>query len=188
YSNPLIVYVGRLISSKRVEDLLQSVSVLRRMGQSATLLIVGDGPEKPTLESIAESLGISQWVYFTGRVAEEGDSAALAVADVAVFAGVHGLAINQAMALGTPVVVADRPGPDGEMVIHQQTGWRFPEGDIEALAEAILDALHSDRRTIIVHQAKHEILERRNLTQYAIAFSEAVKRAQQLCGLNVLTQ
>ncbi len=179
--NPLIVYVGRLTANKRVADLLRSVPMLHRMGLFVTLLIVGDGPERPMLETLAEELAVRKWVYFTGRVPEAGDSAALAVADVAVFPGAHGLAINQAMALGTPVVVADLPGPDGEMVVHQQTGWRFPKGDIEALAEAVRDALHSAIRTAIVQRAQQEILQRRNLTQYANAFAEAVIRAQQFC-------
>jgi len=91
------------------------------------------------------------------------------------------LAINQAMALGTPVVVADLPGPDGEMVIHATTGWRYRQSDAEQLAKQ-LHAILSDKSVPlaqVVQQARDEILHKRNLTAYAQAFSEATMKAAQ---------
>ncbi len=181
-ARPLITCVGRLIPTKRVNEAIAAVAYLTQHQQEAYLLVVGDGPERAALEELTHQLGIQSRVHFTGRVPEEGDSAALAVSDIAVFPGVHGLAINQAMALGTSVVVADLPGPDGEMVIHARTGWRYPAGDIKALAQALTTALHSPMRPEIITQAREEILQRRNLTQYAQAFAEAVTLAQNLRG------
>jgi glycosyltransferase involved in cell wall biosynthesis len=158
------------------------VAYLAQHRQETYLLVVGDGPERPALEQLTQQLGIQARVHFAGRVPEGGDSAALAISDIAVFPGVHGLAINQAMALGTPVVVADLPGPDGEMVVHEHTGWRYPVGDIQALAQTVVKVLHSPKRHAIITQAQEEILQRRNLTQYAQAFAEAVALAQNLRG------
>lgn len=180
WARPLLAVVGRLIPEKRVQDALYAVARASQCGLDAYLLVVGDGPERARLELLAGELGIRSRVHFTGRVPEHGDSAALAVADVAVFPGVPGLAINQAMALGTPVVIADLPGPDGEMVQHGETGWRYPEGDLEALLAVIHSALHATERTQVVQKAREEVLQRRNLKQYAEAFKEAVRVAQQI--------
>jgi glycosyltransferase involved in cell wall biosynthesis len=113
----------------------------------------------------------------------DGDAAALSVSDVCVFPGDHGLAINIAMAVGTPVVAADLPGPDGEMVVHGETGWRFPVGDTAALAEAVLEALHAPNRDTIVQRAQQEVLSRRSLSCYVAAFREAAQRAREICGV-----
>jgi len=177
-ARPLIACVGRIIPEKRVQDAVKVVALLQRQGYTAYLLVVGDGPERTTLERLACELGIQSQVHFTGRVPEDGDSAALAAADVAVFPGAHGLAINQAMALGTPVVVADLPGPDGEMVRHGETGWRYEFGNLQAFADAIQSALSSAERAQVVANAQEEILQRRNLARYAEAFGEAVRVAQ----------
>lgn len=179
HAHPLIACVGRLVPQKRIQDAIAVMAHMAWREKDIYLLIVGDGPERAMLEQIALELGVDQRVHLMGRVPENDDSAVLAVADVAIFPGAHGLAINQAMALGTPVVIADLPGPDGEMVRHGETGWRYPQGNIDALASTLQEALHSPERTQIVQQARAEILQRRNLERYAAAFKEAVDTAQQ---------
>lgn len=155
-ARPLIACVGRVISEKRVRDAVEVIALLQRKGHTAYLLVVGDGPERAALERLTCELGVQPMVHFTGRVPEDGDSAALVIADVVVFPGVHGLAINQAMALGTPVVVADLPGPDGEMVRHGERGWRYRFGDLQAFADAIQSALSSPDRARIVTNAQEK--------------------------------
>ena len=179
--HPLIVYVGRLTAGKRVEDAIRALHCLSsERGVHAALWVVGDGSMRNNLEQLAHSLGLSPQVAFAGRVPLDGDAAALSVSDVSVFPGDHGLAINLSMALGTPVVASDLPGPDGEMVIHGTTGWRFPVGDTAALAEAVLGSLHASNRDSIVRCAQQEILSRRSLSRYTEAFQEAVLRAQDI--------
>lgn len=181
-AHPLIACVGRLIPAKRVNEAIAAVAYLAQHQKKTYLLVVGDGPERTDLEQLARQLGLQSRVHFTGRVPEDSDSAVMTVSDVAVFPGTHGLAINQAMALGTPVVVADLPGPDGEMVVHERTGWRYPSGDVEALAQTLSSVLSSPLKSTVVAQAQAEILQRRSLTQYAKAFAEAVRVAQRECG------
>jgi glycosyltransferase involved in cell wall biosynthesis len=181
--HPLIVYVGRLTAGKRVEDAIRALHCLSsERGVHAALWVVGDGSMRNNLEQLAHSLGLSPQVAFAGRVPLDGDAAALSVSDVSVFPGDHGLAINLSMALGTPVVASDLPGPDGEMVIHGTTGWRFPVGDTAALAEAVLEALHAPNRDTIVQRAQQEVLSRRSLSCYVAAFREAAQRAREICG------
>jgi glycosyltransferase involved in cell wall biosynthesis len=181
---PLIAYVGRLTAGKRVEDAIRALHCLSsERSVHAALWVVGDGSMRNNLEQLAHSLGLSPQVAFAGRVPLDGDAAALSVSDVCVFPGDHGLAINIAMAVGTPVVAADLPGPDGEMVVHGETGWRFPVGDTAALAEAVLEALHAPNRDTIVQRAQQEVLSRRSLSCYVAAFREAAQRAREICGV-----
>jgi glycosyltransferase involved in cell wall biosynthesis len=181
---PLVVYVGRLTAGKRVEDAIRALHCLSsERGVHAALWVVGDGSMRNNLEQLAHSLGLSPQVVFAGRVPLDGDAAALSISDVSVFPGDHGLAINLSMALGTPVVASDLPGPDGEMVIHGKTGWRFPVGDTTALAEAVLEALHAPNRDTIVQRAQQEVLSRRSLSCYVAAFREAAQRAREICGV-----
>jgi len=180
---PLIVYVGRLTAGKRVEDAIRALHCLSsEKGVHAALWVVGDGSMRSNLEQLAHSLGLSPQVAFAGRVPLDGDAAALSVSDVSVFPGDHGLAINLSMALGTPVVASDSPGPDGEMVTHGETGWRFPVGDTDALAGAVLDAVHASNRDSIVQRAQQEVLSHRSLSCYVAAFREAAQRAREICG------
>ena len=180
---PLIAYVGRLTAGKRVEDAIRALHCLSsEKGVHAALWVVGDGSMRNNLEQLAHSLGLSPQVAFAGRVPLDGDAAALSVSVVCVFPGDHGLAINIAMAVGTPVVAADLPGPDGEMVVHGETGWRFPVGDTAALAEAVLEALHAPNRDTIVQRARQEVLSHRSLSCYVAAFREAAQRAREICG------
>lgn len=177
----LIACVGRLVPQKRVQDAILAIAAMTRGGLDAYLLIVGDGPERAALERLAAELGVEPRVHFTGRVPENDDSAALAVADVAVFPGAHGLAINQAMVLGALVVAADLPGPDGEMVRHGETGLRYPVGAVEAMVDKIRQAITSPHHATILEQARAEILQKRSLTRYAEAFKQAVEVARHQC-------
>ncbi|MDM7460899.1 MAG: glycosyltransferase [bacterium] len=184
-ARPLIACVGRLVPQKRMQDAILALATMTRGGLDAYLLIVGDGPERASLERLAEELGVEPRVHFTGRVPENDDSAALAVADVAVFPGAHGLAINQAMALGAPVVAADLPGPDGEMVRHEETGWRYPLGTAEMMVETLRSAIECPQRKTVTENARAEILQKRSLTRYAQAFHQAVQIAQRERGADL---
>jgi len=179
-NRPLIASVGRLIETKHVDDLLRATQKLHQLGIVAHVIVVGEGPERARLETLTGELGIRHSVHFTGRVPEDDDSAILSVADVAVFCGALGLAINQAMALGVPVVVADLPGPDGEMVVHGKTGWRYPYRSVNELAQTLAEILGQGNTEVpkIVANAQQEILQRRNLRAYANAFAEAHRAAQ----------
>jgi len=85
-----------------------------------------------------------------------------------------------AQRIGVPVVVADLPGPDGEMVMHGQTGWRYPYRAVNKLVQTLAEILRQGNEEVpqIVANAQKEILQRRNLTQYAQAFGHALQRAQ----------
>jgi len=109
-----IVYVGRLIGYKRVEQVLELVLQLQKDGLDVTADIVGDGPERMSLKSLASKIGVSESVRFWGFIKRYEDvtrivSSATVFVNPSVFEG-FGLTVLEAMAAGTPVVAYDLEG------------------------------------------------------------------------------
>lgn len=142
--HPVVVCVGRMDPDKRQRDLIAAVDLVHADGVPCTLVLVGGGPDLDVLRAEQSAGTLSrhgQRVVLTGRVPEGDDYAWIAAADVCVFPGAVGLAVNQALALGVPTVIADEDGADGEIVEHEVTGWRYERGDIAALAQLIRSIL-----------------------------------------------
>jgi glycosyltransferase involved in cell wall biosynthesis len=62
-----VLFLGRLVSYKRVNDLLVAFSILEQRGRNYRLTIIGDGPERSTLETIAQEHQLAHLVTFVGR-------------------------------------------------------------------------------------------------------------------------
>jgi glycosyltransferase involved in cell wall biosynthesis len=137
---PLIGLVGRLKKYKSVDHLLEAFVIIRQEMASAELLIVGDGDDKPRLESIARQLGISGAVTFTGFVSEEQKVKHLNEMHVAVNTSAKegwGLTAIEANACGTPTVSSNVQGLR-DAVVDGETGLLYEYGNREQLAEKIL--------------------------------------------------
>lgn len=144
---PVVTYIGRLIPQKRLDLLLDTYSILLRHGP-VSLVIVGDGPEKPALEARIER---ENWtdVRLTGAITGQARSAPyLFASDVMVCPGYVGLAVNHAFALGLPVVThaSPKPGirhhsPEVTYLKHGHNGLMVPHGSVPALADAVQDIL-----------------------------------------------
>jgi len=102
-----LVCVGRLSREKRPDVAVAALRHLLDAGVRARLTLVGDGPSRPRLVEAADGLPVT----FTGHLRERvGVAVLLAQADVALAPGPHetfGLSALEALACGTPVVVAD---------------------------------------------------------------------------------
>lgn len=139
-----VLYVGRLSPEKGVDILLRAWALLDHQALSASLTIVGDGPERPTLAALAAELGISDQVEFTGALPRTDTLARLSSASLLVFPSVwyEQFAITpiEAMSLGVPILVSD-VARFGTIVENGVTGRFFPPGDPAALATAIRELL-----------------------------------------------
>jgi glycosyltransferase involved in cell wall biosynthesis len=89
-----------------------------------------------TVKARAADLGGDD-IRILGRVPEGDDYRWIGACDISVMCGGLGLAIQQTLAFGRPMVVADEPGVDGEIVRNGETGWRYPKGDVNALAATV---------------------------------------------------
>jgi len=132
---PIILFVGRLQRRKRVDDLLRACS---EMEYKPRLVIVGDGPEREHLESLAKQVypsaefvgakhGVELKPYFTE-------------ADLFVLPGTGGLAVQEAMSYGLPIIVAKGDGTQDDLM-RESNGWQIPPDDYDALVKTMRFAL-----------------------------------------------
>ena len=132
-----IGYLGRLEPHKGIDDLLHAAALLRPVQPDLHVNISGNGPERPSLEALAQELGIADHVHFLGRVPDAADF--LRQLDIFVLPSrfeAFGLVAAEAMAVGTPVIVSDAGGLP-EVVDNGKTGLVVPVDDPPALAQAI---------------------------------------------------
>jgi glycosyltransferase involved in cell wall biosynthesis len=108
---PVFAFVGRLVTTKGVRVLIEAARILRAQNRAFELLIIGDGPERASLEEFARNLQLEEQVHFLGRLVSEQLEATLsratAVVVPSVAGEVFGLVIAENMARGLPVVASD---------------------------------------------------------------------------------
>ena len=133
---PSIIFVGRLQARKQVDLLLRACAELKQ--PRPALVIVGDGPEKPALKALAHR--VFPAAQFVG--AKHGDELRpyFAAADLFVLPGTGGLAVQEAMVHGLPIVVAKGDGTQDDLV-RESNGWQIPPDDLPALVAALRAAL-----------------------------------------------
>jgi len=141
-----IISLGRLVPSKGFEVLLRALARLRNSGTDCNLLILGEGPLRRELESLADRLGVRGSVFMPGFVANP--YPLMKGAQVFVMASRFesmSMALLEAMALGCAIVATDSPGGtrealrggrDGE-TWGASCGWLVPVDDEGALADGI---------------------------------------------------
>jgi glycogen synthase len=142
---PLIVFAGRLVAEKGVDTLIRAAALLETAG--ASLLLVGDGPERRQLEETAARLGIENRVRFTGFVPHDSIPSILRRADVFVLPSLSeelGSVLLEAMHSGA-AIVASRTGGIPALIQHDRNGLLVSPGDASELAAAI-DRLLNDHQ------------------------------------------
>lgn len=140
----LISTAGRLVEEKNVDILIKAFALLRK-DLKAKLWIVGDGPERPVLESLAASLNILDDIIFFGF--QENLYKFIKRSDIFVHTSLFegfGNIILEAMACGVPVIATDCPFGPREIIYNGENGILVPVRDERALANA-LKMMSADR-------------------------------------------
>ncbi len=134
----IVLFVGKLVDVKRPADFVQALALLQKQGPRIAGLVVGDGPLREELVRRADASGAH--VQFAGFWNQAQLPQAYAVADVLVLPSkseTWGLVVNEALACGTPVVVACSVGCGPDLVRPGVTGQIFATGNTAALADAL---------------------------------------------------
>lgn len=132
-----ISYVGRLAPQKNIDTLLHAMPELLRLEPSTRLLIVGDGPDKSSLQSVCQQIGITSSVTFTGYMDDV--TTAYDASDVFVLPSWHegfGIVLVEAMAMGVPVVATPSTGIV-DVVEDEKSALLVPPGDPAGFSKAI---------------------------------------------------
>ena len=134
---PSILFIGRLQSRKRVDLLIQACAALPVQLQPR-VVVVGEGPARHEFTNLAQKIYPS--VEFVGAKHGAELEPYFASADLFVLPGTGGLAIQQAMAHGLPVVVARGDGTQDDLV-REENGWQASPDDLDALVNILYQAL-----------------------------------------------
>lgn len=134
---PVVLFVGRLQGRKRVDLLLQACAQLDDSLQPR-LIIVGDGPERAALESLARQIYPS--AIFSGDQRGSALADLYKKADLFVLPGTGGLALQQALSFALPAVAAEGDGTQADLV-RPENGWLVKSGSVESLKSAIQEAV-----------------------------------------------
>ncbi len=136
----VIMHISNFRPVKRVRDIVRTFARIDR-DVPAVLIMVGDGPERVEAEAEARELGVSEHVHFLGKI----DTIAPLLAGAHLFLLTSdkesfGLSALEALATGVPVIGAHAGGLP-EVVRHGETGFLFPVGDVESMAQAGIQLL-----------------------------------------------
>lgn len=126
--------IGRLWPQKGYPELIWTAELLRVALKDVWLIIVGDGPQRESLQLLRDHYGSQDACRFVGH---RTDAAELLTAFDLLWNGSlyegQSNTILEAMATGVPVIATDIPG-NRDLVRHGQTGYLYPQGDVAQLA------------------------------------------------------
>ena len=167
----VVLFVGRLQPRKRVDLLLRACAALPP-SMRPHLLVVGDGPARADLEALAASV-YPQAEFLGARYGAELE-AVFRTADLFVLPGTGGLAIQQAMSFGLPVMAAEADGTQNDLV-RPGNGWQLTPGSLDSLVAALQDALEAPIRLRMMGRVSYQIVDEQiNLERMVEVFLQAI--------------
>jgi glycosyltransferase involved in cell wall biosynthesis len=150
---PVILFAGKLTSRKRCGDLLEAYLKLLALGSAQAaqylppyLLVVGDGEQRAKLEQQASQAAPVD-IRFLGFCNQSEMPRLYDLCNVFVLPSMEepwGMAVNEAMNAGRPVVVSDQVGCHRNLVQPGKNGFVYPAGDTSALADSLRNVLMGD--------------------------------------------
>jgi glycosyltransferase involved in cell wall biosynthesis len=159
FSGRTLITVARLVPWKGIDALIEWLSVRGDL----RLLVIGDGPERSSLESLAARRGAADRVVFTGNLARAQVMAYLKASDLfALNSDYEGLphVVLEAFATGIPVVATSVGGTD-EVVENGHNGFLVPPRRMDRMAEAIDRLLSDDNlRAVVADNGKRTLQSR----------------------------
>lgn len=167
-----VLFVGRLQERKRLDVLFQAVGLLPE-ALRPQIVVVGDGPARASFEAAAA--GLVPAVKFVGEQHGEALANQFRQAELFVLPGTGGLAVQQALAFGLPVIVAQGDGSQDDMV-RPANGWQVTPGDVPALAAALQEALSDRQHLQAMGWESYRIADQEvNLEQMVAGFVTALR-------------
>ena len=171
---PVVLFVGRLLERKSVDRLIQACAAIPKEVQPE-LILVGDGPERSNLERL--SAQVYPDTHFTGDLRGGMLADVYRKADLFVLPGTGGLAIQEAMSYGLPVITGIGDGTQSDLV-REGNGWQLRNHTVEELASVLSSALQDPMELRKMGEGSFKIVkEEVNLESMVETFANAVEFA-----------
>lgn len=141
----IVIHASNFRRIKRVEDVVKIFAKIHKQVPSK-LLFVGDGPERPSAESLSRDLNIGDDIRFVGK--QEQMEEILAIGDLFLLTSDYesfGLAALEAMAAGVPVISTNAGGLP-EINEHGVTGYMSNVGDVDSMAAHAIELLSDEQK------------------------------------------
>ena len=140
-NDPTLIFVGRLQKSKKIEQIIETIYLLKTRGVKCNLVIVGKDDENLNLNSLISSYGIDKQIWLYGECYDELKIGELFFnSHVCVSPGNIGLTAMHSFVFGTPVITHNNfknQMPEFEVIEDNVTGSFFNENSVENLTEKI---------------------------------------------------
>ncbi len=181
----IILYLSRIVPYKGLDILIKAFAKLEKEIKNSMLLIAGKGSFKKEAERIAENLKIKN-IKFLGPVDKEHIGFYYNICDLFVLpstfrdydAECWGLVLNEAMAMGKPVVSTDAVGGAYDLIKKGVNGYMVKHGSVEELYKAMKKILEDDNlRKRMGKESKKLIKEKFNYDNMSKGFENAVNYA-----------
>ena len=180
----IITHISNIRKVKRVDDVIEIFDRIQKE-LPAKLVIVGDGPEKESLENLCKKKGIDEKVLFVGN-SHEVDKI-LCFSDLFILPSEHesfGLVALEAMVCGVPVISSNAGGLP-EVNIHGESGYLSNVGNIDEMAKNALKILvNSDTHQLFKRKAK-ENAQRFETKLIVPIYEEIYKKSLAKTKLNI---
>lgn len=175
--------VGRLVPQKGFDLLLDAFATVAKAVPEWRLVIWGDGPDRAALEAQRARLGLTDRVDMPGITSRPGEW--ISRSDLFVLSSRFegwGLVVGEAMAAGLPVVSFDCAWGPAEMIEPGSSGVLVPDGDVDALAEALIALTRDGNRRAALGDAARERMQAFSpqsiLAQWQSVITEVVEQRE----------
>lgn len=172
----IILFLARVVKLKGGEQLIEAFGKIETEYQNVSLFFCGEGPQLNELKEKAAHMGVSK-IIFTGAVLPEERKNYYANCDIFVLPNVEpdiwGMAINEAMQFGKPVIVSDVTGCGPDLVKHGKNGFVFESGNAEELYKYLAFMLSEDQFRAEAGAYSKRIISDYSYEQMALDFDRA---------------
>lgn len=142
---PIVFCISRLTKGKKIDLIIEAISVLKGQGFLLNCFIIGNGEEKTKLKTLISEHGLEHQVTLVGALYSESEiSQYIMSSDACVCPGAIGLTAIHSLSYGVPIVTNDNfafQGPEFEAIEPNITGYFYQDGDINDLALQIKNCL-----------------------------------------------
>lgn len=177
-SGYVFLYVGRLWWQKGIDSLIDAFGQIRRRGIDASLLLVGDGPDRTRYEAQVKSMDLRP-VRFTGFVQQLELAGMYALADAFVFptrGDPYGLVVDEAMASGLPIISSTSAGEIASRVVEGENGYLVPLDDPDLLARAMARLAENSANSARMGEVSLRLIDGRTPDRWAAQLEAVVEQ------------